>query len=134
MVEFLFNKFQAHNFIKRKQVFSCEYCKIFKNTFFLQNNSGGFFCIVQLIVLCNLGPSRPKQNCVGYFPSKSLLCTQGQYCTILHKLSCTMSQTYLGNKIWLGGGGLKSKHGGAWGELKMLSKNTCEGVHLIVKL
>ena len=22
----------------------------------------------------------------------------------------------------------------AWGELKMLSKNTCEGVHLIVKL
>ena len=32
------------------------------------------------------------------------------------------------------GGGLKSKHRGAWGELKMLSKNTCEGVHLIVKL
>ena len=30
---------------------------------------------------------------------------------------------------------LKSKHGeGAWGELKMLLKNTCEGVHLIVKL
>ena len=28
------------------------------------------------------------------------------------------------------GGRLKSKHG----ELKMLSKNTCEGVHLIVKL
>ena len=33
-----------------------------------------------------------------------------------------------------GGGGLKSKHGGSMGELKMLSKNTCEGVHLIVKL
>ena len=31
-------------------------------------------------------------------------------------------------------GGLKSVHGGgAWG-LKMLSKNTCEGVHLKVKL
>ena len=32
------------------------------------------------------------------------------------------------------GGGLKSKHGGSMGELKILSKNTCEGVHLIVKL
>ena len=31
-------------------------------------------------------------------------------------------------------GGLKSKNGGAWGELKILSKNTFEGVHLIVKL
>ena len=28
-------------------------------------------------------------------------------------------------------GGLQSKHGGS---LKMLSKNTCDGVHLIVKL
>ena len=32
------------------------------------------------------------------------------------------------------GGVLNSKHGGAWGELNMLSKNTCEGVNLIVKL
>ena len=32
------------------------------------------------------------------------------------------------------GGGLNSIHGGAWGGLKMLSKNTCDGVHLIVKL
>ena len=31
-------------------------------------------------------------------------------------------------------GGLKSKHGGAWGEFKIPSKNTSEGVHLIVKL
>ena len=31
-------------------------------------------------------------------------------------------------------GELKSKNGGAWGELKMLSKNTFEGVHLIVKV
>ena len=31
-------------------------------------------------------------------------------------------------------GGLKAKHGGAWGELKIPSKNTCEGVHLMVKL
>ena len=30
-------------------------------------------------------------------------------------------------------GGLKSKHGGRKGELTMLLKNTCEGVHLIVK-
>ena len=35
----------------------------------------------------------------------------------------------------MGEGGLKSKHGGSMGgELKMLSKNTCEGVHLIEKL
>ena len=32
------------------------------------------------------------------------------------------------------GGGLKSKHEGSMGELKMQAKNTCEGVHLIVKL
>ena len=32
------------------------------------------------------------------------------------------------------GGGLKSKHEGSMGELRMLSKNICEGVYLIVKL
>ena len=32
------------------------------------------------------------------------------------------------------GGGLSKYMGGAWGRLKMLSKNTCDGVHLIVKL
>ena len=31
-------------------------------------------------------------------------------------------------------GGLKSIHGGRMGSLEMLPKNTCEGVHLIVKL
>ena len=35
-------------------------------------------------------------------------------------------------KIWWGE--LKSIHGGSMGGLKMLSKNNCEGVHLIVKL
>ena len=30
--------------------------------------------------------------------------------------------------------GLSQNMGVAWGELEMLSKNTCEGVHLIVKL
>ena len=34
-----------------------------------------------------------------------------------------------------GGGGIKSIHGGSMGRgLKMLSKNTCEGDHLVVKL
>ena len=46
-------------------------------------------------------------------------------------------------QTWGGGGGppqnlmgirLSQYMGGAWGELKMLSKNTCEGVHLIEKL
>ena len=32
------------------------------------------------------------------------------------------------------GVGLSQNMGGAWGELKMPSKNTCEGVYLIVKL
>ena len=35
-------------------------------------------------------------------------------------------------KIWWGGE-IKSIHGGAWDRLKMLSRNTCEGVHLIVE-
>ena len=35
---------------------------------------------------------------------------------------------------WGGGGELESKHGGALGEHKMMSKNTCEGIHLIKKL
>ena len=34
----------------------------------------------------------------------------------------------------VGGGGLSKYMGGAWGRLKVLSKNTCDGVHLIVKL
>ena len=33
-----------------------------------------------------------------------------------------------------GEGGLSQHIGGAWGGLKMLLKNTCEGVHLLVKL
>ena len=39
---------QACNFIEKEtlaQVFSCEFCEISKNTFFLQNTSGGCFCI-----------------------------------------------------------------------------------------
>ena len=32
------------------------------------------------------------------------------------------------------GGGLESIQGGAWGGLKLLLKNICEGVHLLVKL
>ena len=75
-------------------MFSCEYCEIFKNTFFLQNTSGGCFCNVQVIVLCNLGPSRPKQNRVGYFPSKSLLLAQGQYCTSNFLVQCCL------RRIW----------------------------------
>ena len=43
-------------------------------------------------------------------------------------------QTWRGGSSKFGGGGLKSKHGGSMGELKMLLKNICEGVHLIVKL
>ena len=36
---------------------------------------------------------------------------------------------------WGGGrGGLSQNMAAAWGKLKMLSKNACEGVHLIVKL
>ena len=37
----------ASNFIKKEtltQVFSCEFCKIFKNSLFLKNTSGGCFC------------------------------------------------------------------------------------------
>ena len=37
--------------------------------------------IVQVIVLCNVGRSRPRQHCAGYFPARTCLCTQGQYCT-----------------------------------------------------
>ena len=72
----------------------CEYCKIFKEQLFLQNSSGGCFCIVQGTVLCNLGPSRPKKNCVSYFPSKSLLCPHGQYCTSNYLVQCCL------RRIW----------------------------------
>ena len=34
----------------------------------------------------------------------------------------------------MGGGGLSQYMGGAWGRLKMVPKNNCKGVHLIVKL
>ena len=42
-----------------------------------------------------------------------------------------------GSSKFDGGGGLSQCMGGVWGGgegLKMLSKNTCEGVHVIVKL
>ena len=41
-----------------------------------------------------------------------------------------------GSSKFDGGGeeGLSQSMGGAWGQLNMLSKNTCEGVQLIVKL
>ena len=78
MVEFLFNKvaaLKAQNFIKKKLRDRCFPVNIakFLRTPFLQNTSGGCFCNVHVIVLCNLGPSRPKQNYVGYFPSKSVV-------------------------------------------------------------
>ena len=63
--------------------------QIFRNTFLLQNTSGGCFCIVQ-VVLCNLGLSRSKQYCVGYFPSKSLLCSMGQHCKSNFLVQCSL--------------------------------------------
>ena len=33
----IFAKFQGLNFIKKWQVFSCEVCEIFKNTFFTEH-------------------------------------------------------------------------------------------------
>ena len=39
-----------------------------------------------------------------------------------------------GNSSKFDGRGLSQNIRGAWRELKMLSKNTCKGVHLIVKL
>ena len=50
MLESLFNKaagLKSCNFVKKKalaHMFSCEYCKIFKNIF-LWNTSGGCFCL-----------------------------------------------------------------------------------------
>ena len=38
-----------------------------------------------------------------------------------------------GGSLKFDGGGIKSKHEGSMGEIKMLSQNTCEGVHSIVK-
>ena len=37
-----------------------------------------------------------------------------------------------GSSKFDGGGGLSQNMGGVWGQLKMLLKNTCEGVQLIV--
>ena len=94
VVEFLFNKvaaLKARNFIKKKlqhRCFPVNIAKFLRTSFFLQNTSGGYFCIVQVIVLCNVGPSRPRQNCVGYFPTKTLLCAQGQYCTSNFLVQC----------------------------------------------
>ena len=39
-----------------------------------------------------------------------------------------------GSSKFDGRGRSSQNMGGAWGELKMLSKNTCKGVHFIVKL
>ena len=62
----------------------------FNEHLFLQNTSDGCFCIVQVIALCNLDPSRPRQNCASYFLSKSLLHAQVQYCTSSFLVQCCL--------------------------------------------
>ena len=91
MVQFLCNKvasLKARNFIKKKLRHRCFLVNIVK---FLRRYC---FCNGQVIVLCNLGPSIPKQNFVGYFPSKSLLRAQFQYCTSNFLVQCCL------RRIW----------------------------------
>ena len=49
-------------------------------------------CIVQVIVLCNVSPSRPIQHCVGYFSAKTCLFAQGQYCTSNFLMQCCLTR------------------------------------------
>ena len=61
----------------------------FLKIFFLQNTSSGCFCILQVIVLSNIGPSRPSQHCVDCFPAKTCLCALGQHCTSSALVQCS---------------------------------------------
>ena len=50
MLESLFNKVDSKDIKEAPtEVFSCEYCEIFKKTF-LRNSSGGCFCCFKLFV------------------------------------------------------------------------------------
>ena len=72
VVEFLFNTvaaLKAHNFIKKKLRHRC--------------------------FPLNLGPSRPRQNCVGYFPSKSLLRALGQHFTSKFLVHCSVRHIWI---------------------------------------
>ena len=44
----------------------------------------------QVIVFCNVEPSRPRQHSAGYFPAKTCLCTQGQYCRSNFLVQCCL--------------------------------------------
>ena len=90
MVEFLFNKvaaLKASNFIKKKLRHKCFLMNIVKLCYFVS-------AMYQVIILCNLGRSRPKQNCVGFFLSKLLLRAQGQYCTSNFLVQCCLRRTW----------------------------------------
>ena len=90
MVEFLFNKvaaLKASNFIKKKLRHKCFLMNIVKLCYFVS-------AMYQVIILCNLGRSRPKQNCVGFFLSKLLLRAQSQYCTSNFLVQCCLRRTW----------------------------------------
>ena len=63
---------------------------------------------------------------IGFFPLLSIIVPQG-FPQVL--------RTWGGSsKFDVEEGGLKSIHGGSMGGPKMLSKNTCDGVHMVVRL
>ena len=62
---------------------------------------GSSLIIASVILMCNVGSDRSKQNFIAYFPTKTCLCALGQHCTsnfsINFSISNCTSQHWLGN-------------------------------------
>ena len=72
---------------------SCEYCESFENTFFTEQLRWLF---LQFTGFCAILAQADQNKIVQvYFPSKSLLCAQGQYCTGNLLVHCCL------RRIWI---------------------------------
>ena len=44
--------------------------------------------IAQVYFLCNVGPGKSRQHCIGHFPAKTCLCALDQHCTSYFLVQC----------------------------------------------
>ena len=49
---------------------------------------------VEVIVLFNVGTSKPRQHCTDYFPPKTCLCAMGQHCISNFLVPCCLKSTW----------------------------------------
>ena len=52
---------------------------------------GSSLIIASVILMCNVGSDRSRQNSIAYFPTKTCLCAIGQHCTSNFSINFSIS-------------------------------------------